>query len=204
MRNCDRIRTDRECNIIIEDEFDENYVNIYIIKHTDASGNVTSMLSLKTKESDQVICDFKVDGNYNICKIDVPLNEANLYYYKDGKFYKNIKEVELKEIISVNPEVSKLNFEYENYFCKCHLWQCYVKICQDIFDRRASVKCDTPNIDSALIYKRDLLNSTLNVIDYMTSLGQYTEAQRLLERISGCNGLCDTSANNSCNRCGCM
>ena len=38
----------------------------------------------------------------------------------------------------------------------------------------------------------------------MTSLGQYTEAQRLLERISGCNGLCDTSANNSCNRCGCM
>lgn len=203
MRNCDRIRIDRNCNLIIEDEFDENFVNIYIIKHTRADGTVTSMVAIKEKESDTIICKFKLDGHYNICRIDVPLNKINPYYYKDGKFYKNIREVELKEIISVNPEVSKLNFDYEDYFCKCHLWNCYVKICQEIFDKRASFRCDTPNVDPALIYKRDLLNSVINVIDYMTNFGQWVEASRLLERVVGCNGLCNDETNNT-KSCGCM
>lgn len=202
MKDCNRIIVDKECNIIIQDDFDKNYINIYIIKHTDASGNITSMITLKTKESDQIVCDFKVDGNYSICKIDVPLDETNPYYYKDGKFYKNIKEVELNEVISVNPEISKLNFSYDNYFSTCHLWQCYIKICQEIFDKRASIKCDTTNVDQETIYKRDLLNSAINVINYMASLGQYVEAQRLLERISGCNGLCNTGV--TTNGCGCM
>lgn len=202
MKNCDRIRTDKNCNIIIEDPFDENFVNIYIIKHIAADGDSQSIVVLKEKESDKVICTFKKDGHYNICKIDVPLDELNPYYYREGKFYKNINEVELREIIEVNPEVSKLNVEYEDYFCKCHLWNCYVKVCQEIFDKRASTRCDTPAVDSSLIYKRDLLNSTINVIDYMTYLGQWVEAQRLLERISGCNGLCNTESNTK--SCGCM
>jgi hypothetical protein len=46
-------------------------------------------------------------------------------------------------------------------------------------------------IDKELIYKRDLLWSALNVIKYMIEIDQYEEAERLLERIMGCNGLCN-------------
>lgn len=198
MKICRNIYIDKNCNIVIDDLFDEKYINIYIIQHS--SGQTITIL--KKKESDQVICNFHLDGNYNICRIDVPLNKANPYYYKDGKFYKNLIEVEIREIVQVNPEISKLNFNYDNYFCKCHLWNCYINICQEIFNQRASFKCDSPDIDKFLIYKRDLLNSTLNVIDYLVSLEQYSEAERLLERVKGCNGLCNDMINNK--SCGCL
>lgn len=204
MKNCNRIYTDVNCNIIIEDEFDQSYVNVYIIQYTSSDGNSSTQVILKEKESDKVICTIKKDGHYSICKIDVPLNPANPYYYKDGKFYKNVKQVDLKEIILVNPEVSKLNIENDDYFCRCHLWNCYIKVCQEIFSQRFSFDCSTQNVDNNLIYKRDLLNSALNVIDYMVSLGQYAEAQRILDRIGGCNGICDTGNSNNSQSCGCM
>lgn len=203
MRNCNRVYTDKNCNLIIDDDFDNNYVYIYIIKHTTSSGTSTHKIILREKESDLATCSTTEDGYYSICKIDVPLDPKEaLYYYKDGRFYKMMEEVNIQELICVNPEVSKLKFEYFNYFCLCRLWRCYVNVCQEIFDQRASVRCDTTGVNSALTYKRDLLNSTINVINYMVDLCQYLEAQRLLERISGCNGLCNTVTNT--NSCGCM
>jgi len=34
----------------------------------------------------------------------------------NGKFYKALKEVELDEIVNVNPELSDLNISYYYYF----------------------------------------------------------------------------------------
>jgi hypothetical protein len=53
-----------------------------------------------------------------------------------------------------------------------------------------------------LILKRDLVWAALNVIQYMIDFNQLAEAQRLLERINGCNGLC-SSEDTGDKGCGC-
>ena len=53
-----------------------------------------------------------------------------------------------------------------------------------------------------LDYKRDLVWAALNVIQYMIDSNQLAEAQRLLERINGCNGLCSNEDTGD-KGCGC-
>ena len=77
----------------------------------------------------------------------------------------------------------------------------FVYICQQIFDQAASLNCNKSNVDSELIYKRDLIWSALNVIQYMAEMDQMCEAQRLLEEITACNGLCPQDQTSS--GCGC-
>ena len=48
-------------------------------------------------------------------------------------------------------------------------------------------------IDSELIYKRDLVWMSINVIKYLTECEQLAEVERILETINGCNGLCTSS-----------
>jgi len=63
--------------------------------------------------------------------------------------------------------------------------------------------CNKPNSDSSLIYKRDLLWSAMNVIKYLVEMDQLEEAQRLLEEITACNGLCSSSQPEFTSNCGC-
>lgn len=195
---CDKIISDKNCNLIVQEEFDIQYAYVYILQ-LNKTNNIINQVFIKSSSEDQVIFDIKSDGFYTLMTIKVPLDMSNPYYYKDGKFYKNIQEVDIQELIESNPEYSKLDIQYDYYFQKCRLKQCYVNICQQIFDQRASIDCNSNGVDKNLIYKRDLILSTLNVIDYMVEIDQYEEAERLLERISGCNGLCTNNKNN----CGC-
>lgn len=41
-----------------------------------------------------------------------------------------------------------------------------------------------------LIYNRDIIWMAINVIKYLIELGQYYEAQRVLEDITQCGGIC--------------
>jgi len=52
------------------------------------------------------------------------------------------------------------------------------------------------------LYKRDLLLSAINVISYLAEMEKFEEAERLLERITSCNGLCDYNDINL-RGCGC-
>ena len=40
------------------------------------------------------------------------------------------------------------------------------------------------------MYKRDLVWATLNVINYLIEDGLFEEAQKILEEIQSCNGIC--------------
>jgi len=71
-----------------------------------------------------------------------------------------------------------------------------------VLDERTSIQCNNTGVDKGDLYKRDLLLSAINVITYLAEMEQFEEAERLLERISGCNGLCDTTSSSSCG-CGC-
>ena len=200
--NCNNnIKTDKNCNLIITDNtFSCKYVQVFIMKLTTSSGSTPTKIIVRENRTQQVIFNNIQDGFYTICKLTIPKDESMPYYYKNGKYYHNINEVSLQEILNINLEVSKIEIEYIYYFSTCNLKKCFIKICQDIFDSQTSI-CDKSGIDSSLTYKRDLLWSALNVINYMVEMDQMEEAQRLLEKITGCNGLC--SPKSSFSGCGC-
>lgn len=198
MKTCSKIYSDKDCNLRITDTtFDTNFIQVFIVK-----SNVDTQITVRDKESQQIIYKGAKDGFYSIQKLTIPLDESAPYYYKDGKYYHNIKEVELQELANVNPEVSKISVEYIYYFSTCNLRNCYIKACYDIFDQQNSI-CNKITSDKSLTYKRDLIWSALNVINYMFEMGQIDEAQRLLEEITECNGLCPQTINNNSSGCGC-
>lgn len=202
---------DQNCNLVIEDNsFDPDYVQVFIIKHSTSQGEDSQKIIVRDRRDTPVVFPSAPDGLYSIYKLTIPLDETMPYCYKDGKYYKNnqelcvedivqaIEEVSLQELVDVNPKVSEIKFDYYYYFSTCNLRKCFIQICKDILNQKASA-CE-PHPDASLTYKRDLLWTALNVIKYMTEMGQYDEALRLLEEITTCNGLCPPSK--TC-KCGC-
>ena len=211
VNNCIKITMDQNCNLVIEDNsFDPDYVQVFIIKHSTSQGEDSQKIIVRDRRDTPVVFPNAPDGLYSIYKLTIPLDETMPYCYKDGKYYKNnqelcvedivqaIEEVSLQELIDVNPKVSEIKFDYYYYFSTCNLRKCFIQICKDILNQKASA-CE-PHPDASLTYKRDLLWTALNVIKYMTEMGQYDEALRLLEEITTCNGLCPPSK--TC-KCGC-
>ena len=181
------IRTDKNCNLIIDDiTFNCDYIQVFILKHFK---DFKTVVFVKESRTQEIIFNNVKDGFYTICKLTIPLDETRPYYYKDGKYYHNAKEVYLQEIINTNPEITQVQIEYFYYFSTCNLKKCFINTCQDILSKTKSI-CNKQNVDNSLIYKRDLLWTSLNVIKYMVEIDQMEEAQRLLDQIVGCNGLC--------------
>lgn len=197
--NCNKIIYDKNCNIVIQDDdyYNEDYVFVYLLQ-LNKTKQIISDYFIKTEKNQKVIFDLGIDGFYTLVTLKVPKQENNEYYYKNGNFYHFYNIIEWQTLIEINPNSSdKLDITYDYYFQKCRLKECYINICYQIFNSANSLNCDKLNIDRNLIYKRDLLWSALNVIDYLVEKDEYEEAEKLLERIIGCNGLCD----NQLNRC---
>ena len=205
--NCNKITYDKNCNIVIQEEYNEEYAYVYILQLNQTTG-IISNIFIRTKEEEQPSFNLGMDGFYTLVTLKVPIGEGQEYYYKDGKFYHFYNEIDLKTLVEINPNTTNIEVTYDYYFQTCRLRKCYINACYAIFDKVASVNCDKSNLDKNLIYKRDLLWSALNVIKYMTEMDQFEEAERLLERIMGCNGLCDNKQNgcykgHRTNGCGC-
>lgn len=128
-------------------------------------------------------------------------NGENIYKYYNGES----SIVPLEEIVERNTENTTISRCYQDYISICFLRKCYINLCQQIFNARAFDKCWNKNkIDSELVFKRDLVWMTINVIKYMVEFNQLAEAARLLERIGGCNGLCMSQYSKSTTSgCGC-
>jgi hypothetical protein len=52
-------------------------------------GEQTFMI-IKERPNEEVIFKSLGDGLYSLTTLKVPIDESNFYYYKDGKFYKNV------------------------------------------------------------------------------------------------------------------
>lgn len=192
MNACTKIITDKNCNIIVLDNtFDENFIQVYILKF----GDQTEVF-VKSVETQTVTFSNSQDGFYILCKVTIPLDTSKPIYYKLGAYYYNNQKISLNELIKL-PEA---NVEYNYFFSTCNLKKCFVKICQEIFNSKSTI-CGQGNVDHSLIYKRDLIWSAINVIQYMAEMDQMDEAQRLLEEITSCNGLCPSSQKTG--GCGC-
>lgn len=193
MNACTRIITDKNCNIIVLDNtFEENFIQVYVLKFKDQTETF-----VKSEVTQTIAFSYSQDGFYTLCKVVIPLDSSKSIYYDQGKYYHNNEEVSLKEVIAL-PEA---DVEYNYFFSTCNLKKCFVKLCQEIFNSKNTI-CGQGNVDHSLIYKRDLIWSALNVIQYMAEMDQMDEAQRLLEEITSCNGLCPSSQKSN-NGCGC-
>lgn len=138
----------------------------------------------------------------------LPLYDA--VYFSDGesifKYVEDqIQQVQLEEVILRNEDGSTISRTYESYVSICLLKKCYISLCQKLFNNRGFSGCYNKDITTnETMYKRDLVWMTINVIKYLTEFNQLAEVQRLIERIGGCNGLCQSEYKQFTSRgCGC-
>ena len=135
-----------------------------------------------------------------------------LIYYDNGQFYKSIDGGITSELITyelikeINPVTTNIAKCKKSTFSICFLYKCYINYCKQILEQNIS-KCITK--DSDLVFRRDFVWMTINVIKYYLENGQLDEAQRLLEETMSCNGFCKSNilkyslTNNTVSGCGC-
>lgn len=106
--------------------------------------------------------------------------------------------VDIQEVIERNTEGTTLSRTCDTYVSICYLMHCHLSLCQEIFEghgfsgQGGSGRCfSKSNVDDELIYRRDMVWMALNVIRYLVEANRLQEAQRIIEQIGGCNGLCD-------------
>lgn len=138
------------------------------------------------------------------------LDLYNIVYYSDGeRVYKYVngssQEITIDEVLEINPVDTTISRISKNFVSICFLRKCYINLCQQIFNDRGFSQCQSKNnVDSELVYKRDLVWMAINVIKYLTECEQLYEVERIIETIQGCNGLCSSSdVSSKVGGCGC-
>lgn len=222
-----KINTDKNCNIVVFDDTDypyngldySNSASLYIVQLNQSNNPIIIYNKLDkhiNSDGQPIVIESPTGGFITMCTIILPkVNDPSEFipgnsggYFTDGTniLYKdnqgNVRDVQEQELLEINPEPYNLNKITQNFFSVCYLRKCYISLCQKIFKDRGFDRCFNSKVSSQLIYKRDLVWAALNVIQYMIDSNQLAEAQRLLERISGCNGLC-SSEDTGEKGCGC-
>lgn len=201
-------------------------VSIDVLQHNKSTETVYDKPYFTLPDEDIVI-PVKFDGWFTVIHIILPsenwfqtelnknsgsaLGLYNIVYYSDGeRIYKyingKIEEVTINEILEINIINTTISKIEKDYVSICYLRKCYINLCKQIFESRGLSSCWKDNkVDSELVFKRDLVWMAINVIKYLTECNQLAEVERILEIISGCNGLCSNSNNTSkTNGCGCQ
>lgn len=142
---------------------------------------------------------YQPNGNSYDYGSDIIASEVDNQLY-GNEYIENIEEVDLKELIQVESGVSLVKTQQDT-FSICYLNNCFLKICQDIYNNMSFNKCKKP--DSSLTFNRDFLWMLINVIKYNLDLGYTMEAQRVLDEFNTCgNNICNQSSNINYG-CGC-
>lgn len=125
---------------------------------------------------------------------------SNVYRYYKGELTQVSSEV-LAEINTENTTISRTSIDQ---FSICYLYDCYVSLCRQIFER-INYRCANKNNLDEIKFKRDFIWMTINIIKYYVELNQLLEAQRLLEEVNFCGGLCNEQglSEQQSSGCGC-
>lgn len=203
------ITNNSDCAMCISEEesfvFQENYAYIYVVQLNRQIGDVINSSKIRLAETDKITFKFDEDGFYTIARVTIPTipNDSYLYYY-DGENFRGRVTGEVVSLQTVVDDASAGDIEYTGFFSTCRLRKCFVSLCKRILNEGpfSGDKCKI-RVDSTLIYQRDLVWSVYNVIQYMLDFGQYLEAQRLIERINVCPGICHGVEPKNGGGCGC-
>lgn len=131
--------------------------------------------------------------------------EDKFYKYKYGEF----TEVSIEEIMEINQENTTLIKTSLHTFELCHLDECFFKLCMYLFD---NMPCTDPCFVEKMkgfskeILNRDIIWMAINAIKYCIEQQQFFRAQKLLERVETCWGICrdfDNINSTQYKGCGC-
>lgn len=121
-----------------------------------------------------------------------------VFYIENNKIYRYSKQGVDEELLDYSELIHyadltdvkhNISIASQDFMSICFLQKCYVNLCQQIFKDKNFVRCSN-KVDHSLSYTRDLVWMALNVIKYMVEMNQLFEAQRILEIIYSCNGVC--------------
>ena len=192
-------------NIINTFKYSETVtVNVIQLDKIDEPEFIKSTVVPHLTNTDEVKVDISKDGNYRISHIIIPTTE----WLQKEIDNEGLVECPALELAERNPDGTTISISEKNTFSICYLSKCFVTLCNEILNMNL-LKCKSKNADlDNLIFKRDFVWMTINVIKYSVSLGQYAEAQRILEQVNTCNGFCDSINNkyktlNRSSGCGC-
>lgn len=172
---------------------------------------------------DESIIELPKDGLYEITHVVLPsvnwlekvletdkdfIKEYSNIYVSDGcRIYKysngEYLEVDAEEIIITSTSKTTISRATSCTFSIWKLQSCFIYLCNKIF-QSGIIRCKK-NLDEDILMKRDIIWMTLNIIKYYLEFGQIYEAQRILEEINYCQGLCNNISNSYKNNidCGC-
>ena len=183
------------CNVTVQEPcIQPNTAYIYVLQRNKIDG--TRQNQVKVVEDGEATFSFTEDGYYTLTTMPVSKEYcADYYYKKDDKgrytfYHAGLEVKDIQEIIDKGHTT--------DYFHLCNIKKCYIALCQEILDSKASVNCNDNFIDKSAAYKRDLVGSAIRVAEYLIEMKQFAEAERLIQRISGCNGLCPESNDGGC------
>lgn len=221
---------DEYSNKIIPGKFKfSDTVSIVNIIHSDTREGHLSYQQVSNERNFKVPINF--DGVFNVKFIVIPTKQwydrvlksvskqdlldafgGRLYVYDKDKILEitqNIDEVvSLSDFANLDNYIGlSVNTYSKKLLSICRLHKCYISLCQQIFNNKNFAPCWSKNkVDSELVYKRDLVWMTINVITYLWKQGNNDlEIDRILKQVNSCNGLCNPypkSGQNS-NGCGC-
>lgn len=137
------------------------------------------------------VMDYDAKATYKIFRI--PTRDSGESIWSEWEK----KAVDIIEVIERNVEGTTISRECSTYVSICHLLHCYLSLCQAIFEGQGfsgsggNGACFSKSkVDDELIYRRDMVWMALNTIRYLVEENRLQEAQRIIEQIGGCNGLC--------------
>lgn len=193
----------------------ESFKQYYVVDHEDCC-------------SDRLEVRLDKDGLYRIAHIILPtrtwidafiaagesLNLYNkIYFYDEGKFYiwgiNGATEIEFAGIYNELAGFGNTIIRSDkNTFAMYYLNNCFNTVVKDLLKNLPKTdgscgKCSTSEYEKK-VANRDILWMFINVIKYsLETEKKLYEAQRFLEKVNKCNGICGNPLNTTYNGCGC-
>lgn len=117
----------------------------------------------------------------------------------------NISEtpIEFTTVVGSDAYLDLTSHITKHYVSICFLKKCYIALCNKIFNTHFDPCWKNNDSLKDLIFRRDVVWMALNNIEYLVELGRLNEAQRIIELISGCNGICEIVNAKKLNNNGC-
>lgn len=152
--------------------------NDVIVAHVVKDIPSTGLYGMETRLS------IKKDGGYTYYKFT---SESDDYQAVYNSYKENANNIS--------------NYCEKIIFSFCKLQNCLVYLQRQILNNPYS--CLECGVDASTRYKRDFLLSALYTLNYLVKIKRYDEAQRIINNLDSCGGLCSQSKLTNKEDCGC-
>lgn len=221
------IQTTDQCKLIITDKTDyPDYSTTESFAHEDCAHfiiiNYGTIKHVHFFDAKSIEVPIYKDGYFKVQVICVPkekvaksiinttdpsLSKRSYFYVKGNSLYQVTLNGDVKSSIEIVEDLDKTNtYTWDKeYISICRLKQCYINICREILDNMCQFGKCNPDIkkDSDLIFRRDVAWMAINVIEYLVKNNKLVEAGRIIDQLSGCNGICQQTTLKTVSGCGC-